>query len=141
MIIALCSIVVNALASYFFRDLLLQYNLGHVGVALATSSVALVNFFALALIMRKRISGIDGREIVSSFLKIAVASAIMSSVCYFSYHFLTVQFAAKTLFIKLIETFIPIALGGGAFVITAKLLRVSEVDKLFNLFKRKLGRK
>jgi putative peptidoglycan lipid II flippase len=141
MIIALCSIAVNALASYFFRDLLSQYNLGHVGVALATSSVALINFFALALLMRKRISGINGREIVSAFVKIAVVSAIMSAVCYFSYNFLTQQFGVKTFIIKLIEAFVPIALGGIAFFATAKILRVSEIDKLFNLFKRKLGRR
>jgi putative peptidoglycan lipid II flippase len=141
MIIALCSIAVNALASYLFRNLLSQYDLGHVGVALATSSVALVNFFALALLMRRRISGINGREIVSAFVKIAVASAIMSAVCYFSYNFLTQQFAVKTFIIKLIETFVPIALGGIAFIATAKILRVSEIDKLFNTFKRKLGRK
>ncbi len=141
MIIALCSIIVNALASYFFRDLLLQYNLGHVGVALATSSVALVNFFALALLMRKRISGLNGREIISSFIKIAVASAIMSAICYFSHHFLNNLFGAKNLIFKLVEVFLPIALGGIAFVIVAKLLRVSEVNKLFNTLKRKFGRK
>jgi len=141
MIIALCSIAVNALASYFFRNLLLQYNLGHVGVALATSSVALVNFFALALLMRKRIAGLNGREIISAFLKIAVSSAVMSAICYFSYYFLTNFFGAKTLSVKLVEVFVPIALGGIAFVVVAKILRVGEIDKLFNTFKRKLGRK
>jgi putative peptidoglycan lipid II flippase len=141
MIIALCSIIVNALASYFFRDLLLQYNLGHVGVALATSSVALVNFFALALLMRKRISGLNGREIVASFIKIAVASAIMSVICYFSYNFLNNLLGAKNLIFKFVEVFLPIALGGIAFVIVAKILRISEIDKLFNTLKRKFGRK
>lgn len=141
MIIALCSIVVNALASYFFRDLLAPYNLGHVGVALATSCVALVNFFALALLMRKRITGLNGKEILSSFVKIAAASAIMSAVCYFSYNFLTGSLGAKTLIIKLFEVFVPIALGGIAFVTAARILRVSEIDKLYNTLKRKLGRK
>jgi len=141
MIIALCSIAVNGLASYLFRDLLLQYDLGHVGVALATSSVALVNFFALALLMRKRIAGLNGKEIISAFLKIAVASAVMSAICYFSYYFLTNFLGAKTLPVKLIEVFVPIALGGIAFVVVAKILRVSEIDKFFNTLKRKLGRK
>ena len=141
MIIALCSIAVNGLASYLFRDLLLQYNLGHVGVALATSSVALVNFFALALLMRKRIAGLNGKEIISAFLKIAVASAVMSAICYFSYYFLTNFLGAKTLPVKLIEVFVPIALGGIAFVVVGRILRVSEIDKLFNTLKRKLGRK
>ncbi len=141
MIIALCSIVVNALASYLFRDLLAPYHLGHVGVALATSSVALVNFFALALLMRKRISGLNGREIVSAFVKIAIASAVMSAICYFSYNFLTVWLGAKTLIVKIIEVFVPMTLGGITFITMAKILRIGEVDKLFNALKRKFGRK
>ena len=141
MIIALCSIAVNALASYGFRQVLDNYGYGHVGVALATSSVALVNFFALALMMRKRISRIDGGEIIASFLKIAAASVVMSIVCYFSYHFLANQFGAKTLTAKFIEALVPVALGGITFLLTAKIFRVEEVSKLYNSFARKLGKK
>lgn len=141
MLIALFSIVVNAVASYFFRNLLMTYNLGHVGVSLATSSVALVNFFALAFLMRKRISGLNGKRVFAAFIKIAVASAVMSVVCFFSYKFLTASLGDKTFIVKLIETFVPIALGGIAFVVAAKLLRVEEINKLFNTLKRKFGRK
>jgi putative peptidoglycan lipid II flippase len=149
MIIAVSSIAVNALASYLFRNWLSNYGVspeypngfGHVGVALATSSVALVNFFALALMMRKRISRIDGKSIISAFLKIAAASALMSMVCYFSYHFLARQFGIQGLTFKLIEVFVPIALGGITFVISAKLLGISELEKLYNSLARKFGRK
>ena len=149
MIIAVCSIAVNALASYGFRQVLGNFGatestpsgLGHVGVALATSTVALVNFFALALLMRKRISHINGKEITSSFLKIAIASAVMSAVCYFSFYFLSHQFPARTFSVKTIETLVPIMLGGFTFFITAKILGVAEIDKLFNAFRRKLQRK
>ena len=65
----------------------------------------------------------------------------MSAVCYFSYHFLNTFLGAKSFSAKIIEALVPIALGGITFVIVAKLLRVSEVDKLFNTLKRKLGRK
>jgi putative peptidoglycan lipid II flippase len=149
MIIAVCSIAVNALASFVFRDWLSNYGaspeypngLGHVGVALATSSVALVNFFALALMMRKRIGRIDGRDIIQSFLKIAVAAVIMSLVCYLSYNFLFNRFGIDGLSIIIIEAFVPIILGGVAFVLAAKILRVNEITQLLNTFKRKLGRK
>ena len=141
MIIALCSIIVNALASYGFKILFTGYGFGHIGVALATSSVALVNFFALALIMRKRIAGINGTDIIRSFVKIALASAAMSAVCWFSYYFLHKSFGAQTFLFKLIETLVPIALGGAVFFTMAKLLRVSEIDKLYNAFARKLGMK
>lgn len=148
MIIAVCSIAVNALASFLFRNWLSNFGVspeypsgyGHVGVALATSCVALVNFFALILIMRKRIERLNGREIFTAFLKIALASAVMSVVCYFSYHFLHKQFNGRNLLFKSIECFIPILLGGLTFVVMAKLLKVSEINKLYNALARKLRR-
>jgi putative peptidoglycan lipid II flippase len=148
MIIALCSIAVNAAASFLFRDLLSNVavspeypgGLGHVGVALATSSVALVNFFALALMMRKRISRLNGRQIFSAFARIALASAVMSAVCYFSYYFLHRQFGGGSFVYRLIECFAPIALGGIVFFAAAKILRIGEIDKLYNAFARKLKR-
>jgi putative peptidoglycan lipid II flippase len=149
MMIALGSIVVNALASWFFMNLFSNYGVspeapggfGHVGVALATSSVALVNFFALALMMRKRISRLNGREIFSAFIRIAVASAVMSVVCYFSYIILARYLGIEGFIVKVIETFVPIALGGITFFVMAKLLKVGEIDKLYNAFARKLWRK
>lgn len=147
MIIALCSIVVNAAASYGFKIALTSVGVSetspmgfaHVGVALATSSVALVNFFALAFLMRKKISGINGREIAASFVKIAVASAVMSAVCLASYHFLHQSFGAKNLLYKFVEALAPVALGGVAFLIVAKIIGISEITKVYNAFARKLG--
>jgi putative peptidoglycan lipid II flippase len=147
MIIAIASIAVNAVASFFFRDWLSNFGVtpetphgyGHVGVALATSTVALVNFFALAVFMRKRIERLNGREIFSSFVRIAAASLAMSVVCYFSYHFLNNFFAVRTLVAKIIEAFAPIILGGVTFIVAAKLLGVSELEKLFKIFSRRLG--
>lgn len=149
MIIAVCSIAVNALASFLFRNWLSNFGVspeypsgyGHVGVALATSSVALVNFFALALMMRKRIGRIDGRAIISAFIKIAFASAAMSVVCYFSYHFLLDRFGISNFVYKIVEVFVPIVLGGIVFVLMAKILRIYEINQLYNSFARKLGRK
>ncbi|HEY8563841.1 MAG TPA: murein biosynthesis integral membrane protein MurJ [Pyrinomonadaceae bacterium] len=141
MVIALASIVVNAVACYFMREWLSAYGFGHVGVSLATSTVALVNFFALALLMRKKIERLNGREIISAFMRIAVASAVMSLVCWFSYKFLHAQFEGKSFLFKAIECFAPIGLGAIVFFVTAKLLRVREIDKLYNAFARKLGRK
>ncbi len=132
MIIAIASIGVNFIGSYFLREWLSHYGVtpetphgyGHVGVALATSIVALVNFFALALIMRKRIKRLNGRDIIFGFIKIAVASTLLSAVCYGSYHFIFNRYGATTFSIRLVEALVPIALGGIAFVVAAKLMRV-----------------
>ena len=148
MIIAIVSIGVNLIGSYFLREWLSHYGVtsetphgyGHVGVALATSLVALVNFFALAIIMRRRIKRLNGREIVGSFLKIAGSSAVLSVVCYFSYRLLLDRLGLGTFGVKLIEALVPIALGGIAFVIVAKLLRVNELEQAFGMLKKRLAR-
>ncbi|MBK7802175.1 MAG: murein biosynthesis integral membrane protein MurJ [Chloracidobacterium sp.] len=148
MMIAIASIAVNFFGGYILREWFSHYGVtpetphgyGHVGVALATSIVALVNFFALALLMRKRIQRLNGRHIFTSFLKIAAASTVLSVVCYFSYHFIFDRYGTGTFSIKLAEAFIPIGLGGIAFVIAAKLLRVAELEQAFGMLRRKLGR-
>ncbi len=148
MMIAIASIAVNFIGSYFLREWLSHYGVtestptgyGHVGVALATSLVALVNFSALALLMRHRIKRLNGRDILRSFAKIAAACVLLSVVAYASYRFLLNQFGAATFAIKLTEVLAPIALGATAFVVAAKLLRVTELEQAFGMIRRKLGR-
>lgn len=148
MYVSVASILVHVLVSFSMMNLLSTVGVtdlrpngfGHVGVALATSTVAILNFFALTFLMRKRISGLNGREVFIAFLKIVAAAAVMSAVCYASYYFLTNSLGEKTFVVKLIEAFVPIALGGIAFVAAAKILRVDEINKLFDTLKRKLGR-
>jgi len=148
MIIAIASIGVNAIASYFFRDWLSHYGVtpetpngyGHAGVALATSCVALVNFAALVWFMRRKIQRVNGREVGSSFLRIALASVLMSAVCYGSYYILLVELGTRSMLVKLAEAFVPIAVGGAVFVIIAKLLGVKELDQAYGAFRRKLVR-
>jgi putative peptidoglycan lipid II flippase len=111
---------------------------GHVGVALATSIVASVNFIALGVFMRRRIKRLNGRDIASSFVRIVIASAAMSAVAYFSYHFLTNYFGDKAFKVRLVEAFVPIALAGITFLIAAKLLRISELEKIWANLKRRL---
>jgi putative peptidoglycan lipid II flippase len=147
MIIALASIAVNAVASFFFRGWLSEIGVtaetpsgdGHVGVALATSTVALVNFFALAFFMRRKIGRLNGREILSGFVRIAAAALIMAAVCYPIYRVLFSALGPRGFVNQAIGALVPVAIGGIVFVLAAKLLGVKELNKLFDIFKRKFG--
>lgn len=148
MYVSLASIVVHIPASFGFMIFFSTIGVsperpngfGHVGVALATSVVALFNFFALAYLMRKRIDRINGRDVLTAVLKIGAASAVMSAVCYFSYLFLTERFPSKVFSVRLIEAFIPIGLGGITFVLMAKLLGINEVKQVAGAIRKKLIR-
>ncbi len=147
MYVSVASVLVHAPISYGMMTLLSTVGVtperpngfGHVGVALATSAVALVNFTALTIFMRHKIKRLNGRVIFSGFIRVAIAAAVMSAVCYFSYHSLSGYFVEKNFFVRLIEAFVPIGLGGITFLIMAKLLRISEIEQVTTVIKRKLA--
>jgi len=77
MMVSLFSIGVNLGAVI----LLLKYTrLGHAGLALSTSVVALFGFLVLFLALRRKIGGIHGWALFSSSARILAASAIMGLV-------------------------------------------------------------
>lgn len=140
MIISLASIGVNALAGYYLKQWLSNYGVteetpsgyGHAGLALSTSCVALINFFALAIIMRKRIRRLEGRRIVSSFIRISLASAALSVASYLTYVWIFSLTGGRGFAARLFEAFVPIAVGGGVFLLAAKALRVHELEQFID---------
>jgi putative peptidoglycan lipid II flippase len=149
MIVSIVSIIINGVGDYFFKMWLSGYGVtpetpygyGHAGLALSTSCVALVNFFALVYFMRRKIKRLEGRRILSSFLRISVASVALSVTCYFTYNMLVQRLGEQGFKIHLVETFIPILTGGLVFLVAARLLRVRElnqaVDSLAARFRRR----
>jgi putative peptidoglycan lipid II flippase len=148
MYISLVSIILHVPTSFGLMQLLSTVGVtaerpngfGHAGVALATSIVALANLTALAWFMRRRIGRLNGREIVSSFVRVMIASAAMSAAAYGSYYLLTNYLGEKALLVKLAETFVPISLAVIVFLITAKLLRIKEVETIIRAVSSKLRR-
>ncbi|HBE82806.1 MAG TPA: hypothetical protein DDW24_08515, partial [Blastocatellia bacterium] len=148
MFISIATIAVHAPVSFGMMYLLSGIGVsaerpngyGHVGVALATSAVALVNFTALTYFMRKKIGRLNGRDILGAFVRVAIASAVMTLVCYLSYRAVAAFFNVENIGVRMLEAFIPIGLGGLAFFIMAKLLRISEVEQVVSMLRRKFGR-
>jgi putative peptidoglycan lipid II flippase len=148
MFVSIGSILVHAPTSFGMMYLLSSVGVtperpngfGHVGVALATSVVALVNFFALTLLMRHKVGRLNGRDILNSLGRVLIASAIMSAACYFSYITLKSYLVDRTLATRLLLALVPIGIGGLVFVATAKMLRIEELEKAYAALTRKLRR-
>jgi putative peptidoglycan lipid II flippase len=77
MLISLGSIAVN-----YVLNTLLVGPFGHVGLACSTSSVALINFALLALLMRRRLGGMHGRVLAVKALKICLAALPMAAAAW-----------------------------------------------------------
>jgi len=124
MIVSVVSIVVNYLvASLLFRDT----NLGHAGLALSTAAVATFGGVALFVILRNRMAGIYGRNLLESVWKIALASAVMGAAVWLSSHTIEGGMGASRLG-RLSDLAVSIPLGLAVFYGVCRLLRVSELE-------------
>ncbi len=148
MYISVASILVHVPTSFGMMQLLSTVGVsperpngyGHVGVALATSVVATVNLLVLSFFMRRKIDRLNGRDVLSSLVRIVIASAVMSAAAYGTYYLLAGYFGTKTLRVQLVEAFVPMAVAGVIFLVVAKLLRIGELETIFKGISAKLRR-
>jgi putative peptidoglycan lipid II flippase len=124
MFVSLACIGLNYItAIYLLRDT----SLGHAGLALSTSVVAVFGAVALFLILRKRIGGIYGRNLAASIWKITAASAVMGAAILLSSHGIESWLGVHRL-ARLIDLAISIPLGLMIFYAICRILRVSELE-------------
>lgn len=142
MVISLTSIGLNIIASYLlfhlfshWSDTAADHHYGHVGLALSTSIVALLNFGVLLFLMRRRLQNIHGRRIFFSFWRITLAAAALSLVSFFSYRTIAALMPSANIFARLLATFVPIILGGGVFILSAFFLRIPELNVMLFILK------
>ena len=124
MIVSLCSILINyGAASAMVRT----GTLGHAGLAMATSVVALFNFATLFWILRGKIGGIHGRALLRSVIQITLASAIMGLVIAASSQGVQAWLGARRL-ARLADLSISIPLGVAVFYSMCRMLKVAELE-------------
>lgn len=84
MYVGFVSVVVNASTDYLFA---IVFHMKTAGLALSTSTVALFNFFLLLALMRRKIGRVEASVLLRSFLKVALASGLMSVAAYGTHRF------------------------------------------------------
>ena len=136
MFVSVFSIVVNFALNWFF---MFKLQLGHRGLALSTSLVALTNFLLLYVLMRRHAGRLETTELLKTLAKVLLAGAVLAVVCWFALQFL---FSATSLPLwqKIFALTITIAFGVVTFFGTAFLLRVNEVRDVVDLIRRRFGR-
>jgi putative peptidoglycan lipid II flippase len=141
MLVSLASIVVN----YSVASTMIRFaGLRHAGLALSTSAVALSGFLFLFLILRKRIGGIYGRELLGQLWKVGTASAAMAGVVAVSSRAMEGWLGVSQL-ARLADLAVSIPLGLAVYYGACRALGVSDIQLLARAFvgpiKRRLARK
>jgi putative peptidoglycan lipid II flippase len=124
MYVSLASIAIN----YIVASMLIRVaGMGHYGLALSTSAVAISGFAALFLLIRRRIGGVHGRALARSSFKILAASAVMAALVWTSSTGIQAILGARKLG-YLADVAVSIPLGVAAFALAGRLLKIEELE-------------
>jgi putative peptidoglycan lipid II flippase len=124
MLVSLASILINlAVASTMVK----LAGLGHLGLALSTSAVALFGSAVLFILIRKRIGGMHGRALGASVAKILAGSAAMGVACYFSSRGMHLWLGAGKV-AQLADLAASLPLGLAVYYTVCRALRVAELE-------------
>ncbi|HOQ45531.1 MAG TPA: murein biosynthesis integral membrane protein MurJ [Bryobacteraceae bacterium] len=123
-LVSIASILINFVVAWTFTH---KTQLGHAGLALATSGVSLFASVALFLLIRKRIGGVHGRALLASTLKIGVAALVMGAIVVLCRDGLQ-GWLGVTRFARLVELAVCIPLGVAVFGGLCRAFRVAELE-------------
>lgn len=118
MLVSLGSVVVNYFLAHTMVDVL---HMGHEGLAISTSGIALFSSVTLFLLMRRKMGGLYGRMLWSSLTKALGATAAMAVVVWWVGGW-TEQLPFT------VQLLVAIPLGAVVFYLAARALRVEELE-------------
>ncbi len=127
--------VVGMLSNVIF-SLLLMGPMKHSGLALANTLAACINFSLLFYFLRKRLKRIDAKKIITSFLKILVASSAMGVAGWMLLQgelwTRSGKLITKSAYLGLTVMFLA-----GLYIIFCLILKTDELRSLWNLLLRR----
>ncbi len=135
MIVSLISIAVNFGLNWLFT---FHLGLGHRGLALSTSFVAISNFLLLYGLMRRHTGRLETGAMLASLGKIAIAGVVLAVVCWLAQHFAFPDVTRQPEWKRISAVGMTIVLGGSAFFATAYLLRIEELHEVVILLRKRL---
>ncbi len=137
MLVSLISIGINyATAVTMIR----VAGLGHAGLALSTSAVALFAFVVMFLLLRNRIGGVYGRDLARGVGKVLLASAVMAATVAFSSSRVEAALGVSQP-ARLADLAISIPLGLAVFYGMCRALRLSELELAIQAVVRPIRRR
>ena len=135
------TISMAAVALNIALNLLLVRTLGYSGLALGTSIAAMANALALLLLLHRRLNGLDLRRVLLLLGKVAVASAAMGAAAWATHDRLLDLWDSTGFALRLGRLASSIAIGLAVLLLSARLLRLRELDDAVGQIAARLGRR
>jgi putative peptidoglycan lipid II flippase len=137
MLVSLISIGINYAVAF---TMIRVARIGHAGLAMSTSVVALFGFVVLFAVLRARIGGVYGRELARGIAKVAVASAIMGAAVWAASRGMERWLGVSQL-ARIADLAVSLPVGLGVFYGMCRLLGVEDLDIAIRAFTSPLRRR
>lgn len=124
MLVSAVNIAVNFVTAWV---LLRRLDLGHEALAYATSAVALFGALTLFWLIRRKLSGIEGRAMVGSLTRMSVAALAMGAAVWAISHVIH-QNWGDSRGARLADLAISIPAGAAVFYLACRWMRVPELE-------------
>src|SRR2546430_6341164 len=138
MMVSIFSIAVNFVLSWFFMS---KVGLGHRGLALSTSLVALTNFLLLYIMMQKYAGGLETGALFGMLAKLAIPLALLAGICWLSLETMFYPGAHLPEWQRVFGVLLVIAIAAAVFFGSAFLFNVDEVRDIVDRVRQKFGRR
>jgi putative peptidoglycan lipid II flippase len=136
MLVSLFSIGVNIALNWFFT---FRLQLGHRGLALSTSLVAITNFLILYAMMRRYVGRLETGVMIRTLAKLLLAGALLAGICLAAQHFIF-EGGSSTLIRNAVALLGTIGVGGAAFFGAAYMLHVAELRDVVELVRGRFSK-
>ncbi len=123
-LVSIASILINFGAAWTLTH---HTDLGHAGLALATSGVSVFASLVLFWLIKERLGGIHGRALAASTVKIGVAAVVMGGAVLLCRNAIQ-DWLGVTRFARLVELALSIPAGVAVFGGLCRLFRVAELE-------------
>jgi putative peptidoglycan lipid II flippase len=136
-------ILLGTAATMIFVPLnyVLMRAMGHGGLALATSIAATIHLIALSIFLRKRLHGLEGGKIVSSLVKVCVATLAMTAVLYMLRLGMSQVISIESRKGAALLVLMGMGLASGVYVGLVRLFKVEEVEFVWSMIRRRFSKK
>jgi putative peptidoglycan lipid II flippase len=134
MVVSFLAVGANLFLNWLFT---FRLSWGHRGLAFSTSLVATINFLLLYALMRRHTRRLETRQTLVGLGKICLAGAALALVCWLANYWWLDAWASLRFFQRLATLLIAIALAAMTFFTVAFWLRVSEVQDIIDVVRRR----
>jgi len=134
-IVASISLVINIVLNILFLHVFFN-RVQNGGPALATALATFFDFFALLIIFRLRYGAMGTMDILRSFAKVSLCSAIMGVVCWIGNHY--TSFTVHSRFFVQLGVFAGLIIGATVlYLALAWIFRCHEIEEVYGIAVRR----